>query len=89
MTYESRLAVDLRAWTFEVLIESAPESATVFEGKIPDHNILTAYALGQKQLSLKVGCDMVDVPVELFQTLLWEILSCQQSIRSRNGGRFS
>lgn len=85
MIYESSLSVDLSTWTFEVLIESALCPASVFSWKIPPQNILNTYAHGQKQLSLKVGCDMVDLPMELFQALLWEIHSCQQAIRSRNG----
>jgi hypothetical protein len=87
MTYESRLAVDLCTWTFQILVDAASLTKAVYAAKIPDCGILEAYAHGRKQLSLQIDCDMVDIPAELFQTLLWEIFSCQQTLRSEHGRR--
>lgn len=83
--YESRLAVNLSAWCFEVEIRSTGGTARHFVLKIPEHNILSEYADGRKLLRIMAGRDTVDLPKELFQCLLKEIESCQDQLRSSHG----
>lgn len=89
MIYETTLAVDLCLWTYEVRVEIASEPRGFFTAKIPDHHILIEFATGQKRLHITIGSDRVIVPKDLFQKLLWEISSCQETLRSRDGTAIS
>lgn len=84
-TFESKLAVDLQSWTFDVELSSLEGTAHTHTLKIPDHGILKEYAAGQKRLRLPIGHDKVFIPQELFEALLGEITSCQEVLRSADG----
>lgn len=87
MTYESRLAVDLCEWTFDLVLNFGSAESRVFTRKIPDHGILKEYAVGRKRVHVMVGEDKVFIPQEFFQKLLWEITTCQELLRSPDGQR--
>lgn len=89
MTYESRIAVDLREWTFDLVLDIGSSERRVFTRKIPDHGVLKEYAGGQKRVHVMVGEDKVFIPQEFFQRLLWEIATCKELLRSPDGQRCS
>lgn len=84
-TYESKLAVDLAEWSFQVELRSPEGMTKRFASKIPDHGILSQYAAGRKMLHVTVGRDNVELPKELFATLLGEITNCQNLLRNSHG----
>lgn len=87
MTYESRLAVDLCEWTFDLVLYFGSAEKLVFTRKIPDHGVLKECAGGQKRVHVMVGENKVFIPQEFFQRLLWEITTCKELLRSPDGQR--
>lgn len=85
MNYEAKLAIDLCEWTYEVLLESPSKELKSLTRKIPSHEDLHKLAVGAIRYHVTVGEDKVFLPKEIFETLLWEILSCQALIRRTYG----